>query len=302
MVTESGLQRVDSKGFRENVTKDKPTSRAVSIPLMRVVAKPEETVLLISNQGRLWQGNAGRLPLAGTFAEIGLNRGENLVGLGVAREGSRLILVTTSGQIKRVEMADVLATRAEATWGAIIGLNGNNEQLLAAAVASDEAHVLIGSAGSEKLTPRVLRFESGSINPQATPSAKGVSAIKMLGDPLVTAVVLEPAQFKAAYVIAVTQKGYIKRITLADFPLQGRGGQGVQLWKLTPETGAVVGLAIGSEKDQVDIYSEKMKRLRMDIKALPNVTRATKGQDLGAKLVKGDLFGEGDSTAGVVIC
>lgn len=302
MIMENGMQRVDSKGFRESVTKDKPTSRAVSIPLLRVVAKPEETVLLISNQGRLWQGNAGRLPLAGTFAEMGLKRGERVVGLGVARDHMRLIIVTSAGQIKRVGMADVLASRAEATWATIIGLNGNNEQVLAAVVASDDAHVMITSAGSEKLTPRVLRFESGSINPQATPSAKGVSAIKMLGEPLISALSIEPAQFKDGYIVAVSRKGHVKRIPLSEFPLQGRGGQGVQLWKLTETTGPVVGLAVGNEKDQVDIYSEKMKRVRMDIKALPKVTRATKALDLGSKLVKGDLFGEGEPVAGVVVC
>ncbi len=302
MISDDGLQRVDSKGFRESVTKEKPTSRAVSIPILRAVAQPEETVLLISNQGRLWQGNAGRLPLAGTFTEIGLKRGEKVIGMGVARPDSKLILVTTAGQIKRVEMADVVSSRAEATWAVIIGLNGGDEELLAAAVASDNAHVLICSAGSAKLTPRVLRFESGSINPQATPSAKGVTAIKMMGDTLVSTVIIEPESFKSGYGVAVTEKGHIKRISLQEFPVQGRGGQGVQLWKLTPDTGNVVGFVVGSEKDQVDIYSAKLKRVRVDIKALPKVTRATKGLDLGAKLVKGDLFADDEATAGLVIC
>lgn len=301
MVNDGGLQRIDSKGFRENVTKEKPTSRAVFIPLLRAVAKPEETVLLISNQGRLWQGNSGRLPLAGTFDELGLKRGEKVIGLGVAQTDAKLILVTTAGQIKRVEMADVIGSRAEATWAAIIGLSGD-EELLAAVVASDNAHVLICSVGSIKLTPRVLRFESGSINPQATPSAKGVTAIKMMGDPLVSAVAIEPESFKNGYCVAVTEKGHIKRVALEDFPVQGRGGQGVQLWKLTADTGKIVGFVAGSDKDQVDIYSARLKRVRIDIKALPIVTRATKGLDLGAKLVKGDLFADGEATAGLVIC
>lgn len=302
MVSENNLQRVDAKGFRENVTKEKPTSRAVAIPLLRTNAKPEEIVLLISNQGRLWQGNAGRLPLSGTFTELGLRRGEKIVGLGVAANEAKLVLVTTSGQVKRVEMPDVIASRAEATWAAIIGLNGSDEEVLFAGVASDSAQILICSAGDSELTPRVLRFESGSINPQATPSAKGVTAIKMMGDTLVTACLIEPNLLKNAYGIAITQKGHAKRIALSEFPLQGRGGQGVQLWKTTTDTGVVVGFAVASEKDQVDIYSARLKRLRIDVKSLPKVTRATKGIDLGAKLVKGDLFGDDDLTAGVVVC
>ncbi|MRS05946.1 hypothetical protein EG832_22410, partial [bacterium] len=46
MIQEAGLQRVDAKGFRESVTKDKPTSRAVSHALLRETARPEEIVLL----------------------------------------------------------------------------------------------------------------------------------------------------------------------------------------------------------------------------------------------------------------
>ena len=300
MIQETGLQRVDAKGFHESVTRDKPTSRAVSLALLRETARPEEIVLLITNLGRLWQGNAGRLPLNGSFADLGLKRGEKVVGLGVAKENHKLILITTAGQIKRVEMPDVISSRAEATWAAIIGLN-TNEEVLFAGVGTDDAHVMICSAGNEKLTPRVLRFETGSINTQATPSAKGVTAIKMMGDPLVGCVLLESELMKKGFVVAVTGKGHLKRITMDEFPVQGRGGQGVQLWKLTSETGSVVGIAVGTEKDQIDVYSEKMKRIRLDIKSLPKVTRATKGLDLGSKYVKGALFGEGESVSGVVI-
>ncbi len=301
MVSDSGLQRVDAKGFRDVVTKGKPTSRAVNIALLREAVEPEETLILVSSQGRCWQGNTGRLPLNGTFQEIGLKRGERIVGLGVVREGAKLVIGTTAGMIKRVELADVLSSRAEATWAAIIGLNGDGEEVLFAGVASDDAHVMICTSGSNKLAPRVLRFESGSINPQATPSAKGVTAIKMLGDKLVCGILVETSYHKKGFVYAVSEKGHAKRIDINDFPVQGRGGQGVQLWKINEVTGLVVGLAVGMDKDSVDFYSVKSKRLRLDGKDLPLVTRATKGTDLGKKYAKGDLFGDGEETKGLVV-
>ncbi|PKO19290.1 MAG: DNA gyrase subunit A [Chloroflexi bacterium HGW-Chloroflexi-10] len=301
MITDSGLQRVDSKGFREGVTKDKPTSRAVSIALLRETVEPSQVLLLVTNQGRMWQGNTGRLPLSANFNDLGLKRGEKIVGIGVVRDGMKLVLVTTAGQVKRVEMPDCISTRAEATWAAIIGLNGGGEEVLFAGVAGDDAHVMVCTAGTDKIAPRILRFESGSVNPQATPSAKGVTAIKMMGDALVSVVLVSADLQKKGIAYAVTANGHAKRIGLEEFPLQGRGGQGVQLWKLTPETGLVVGFTVGPEKDAVDFYSVKGKRLRIDGKALPKVTRATKGVDLGAKYVKGPLFGPGEALAGVVI-
>ncbi len=302
IVNADGIQRVDARGYKDSAAKGKPSSRAANIALLRETIEPAETVILVSNQGRCWQGNAGRLPLSGTFQEIGLKRGENVVGMGVVQEGAKLVIGTTAGMIKRVELTDVLSTRAEATWAAIIGLNGTGEEVLFAAVASDDAHVMICTSGSEKVAPRVLRFESGSINPQATPSAKGVTAIKMLGDRLVSGLVVEANSFKKSFAYSVSAKGHAKRIVLDEFPLQGRGGQGVQLWKLTPDTGLVTGFTVGMEKDQIDIYSSKSKRFRLDGKDLPLVTRATKGVDLGKKYVKGKLFGEDETTAGLVVC
>jgi len=302
MITEGGYQRVDAKGFRDVVTKDKPTSRAVNISLLRETIDPEETLLLVSNLGRCWQGNTGRLPLGGTFQEIGLKRGERVVGIGVVKEGAKLVIGTTTGMIKRVEMADILGSRAEATWAAVIGLNGSGEQVLFAGVANDDAHVMICTSGSKKLASRVLRFESGTINPQATPSAKGVSAIKMMGDQLVCGILVEPGLHKIGFAYAVTANGHAKRIAIEDFPLQGRGGQGVQLWKTDEVTGLVTGFTVGSEKDNLDIYSSKSKRMRIDGKTLPVVTRAAKGLDLGKKYTKGNLFGDGEFTAGLVVC
>jgi len=302
MIAEDGMQRVDAKGYRESVTKGKPTSRAVNISLLREKIEPSETLILVSSQGRCWQGNAGRLPLSGTFVDIGLKRNEKIVGIGVAKEGTKLVIGTTAGMIKRVEIADVLTSRAEATWTTIIGLNGGDEEVLFAGIATDEAHVMICTAGNKKLSPRVLRFESGSINPQATSTAKGVTAIKMMGDPLVCGVLVDPTYHKNGFAYAVTENGHIKRIDINDFPVQGRGGQGVQLWKVNEETGFITGFTVGFDKDQVEVYSTKSKRFRIDGKDLPLVTRATKGTDLGKKYVKGDLFGEGESTAGVVIC
>ncbi len=87
--------------------------------------------------------------------------------------------------------------------------------------------------------------------------------------------------------------GHVKRIPINEFPVQGRGGQGVQLWKITQATGLICGFALagaGASAD-VDFYSVRGKRLRMAVKDLPEVTRAGKGVDLRTILKTADLFG-----------
>ena len=84
--------------------------------------------------------------------------------------------------------------------------------------------------------------------------------------------------------------------------MQGRGGQGVQLWKLTEDSGQHSRFCGGRRKRCGGCLFRKGKRIRLDMKALAKVTRANKGYDLGRQYVKGALFGDDEGTGGVVIC
>jgi DNA gyrase subunit A len=298
VVTRNGLQRCDSKAWKDSAPRGKPSSRATEITLMRLKVKPEENVILVSNQGRLWQANVGRLPLESDFAKLGLEKNEHIVGGGVAAPKLSLVMVTLSGSVKRVKVEDCLSSRSEGSWSQIIGLEEKGDGVLLAGVCSEKAEVLIVTSGTKETTPRALRFEASSINPQATPSARGVAAIKMLDDALVGGAILEPGQSKE-FALAVTDRAHLKRISLEEFPIQGRGGQGVQIWKLNETTGIVIGFTTAPAAADVDIYSHKGRRLRLAVKEINQVTRATKGIDLGARYGDGNLF-DSDPTVGVV--
>jgi DNA gyrase subunit A len=296
MIMPNGLQRVNSKGWRDNATKNKPTSRATDLPLCKVMVEPEEVVALISNKGRLWKGNAGRIKLQTSYAELGLERNERIIGCGVVKPGLKLVLVTRSGMVKRINVED-LNGRTEGTFAPMIGLADDNDEVMLAEIASDAAQVIVVTAGSKTTVPRALRFEAGAINPQATPTARGVAAIKMLDDPIIGGAMIEPAAAKGNAIL-VTDKGHLKRIPLSDFPVQGRGGQGVQIWKVTAPTGLVSGFTVVPVNGDIDVYSPRYKRLRLAVKDLPASTRAGKGVNLAIKLNVPSLFGD-EPVAGV---
>lgn len=291
MIMQNGLQRVNAKGWRDGATRNKPTSRATDFAFCKVLVQPEETVALITNRGRLWKGNAGRIKPQTTFAELGLERNERIVGCGVIRAGLKLVLVTRSGMVKRTNAED-LNSRNEGSFAQVIGLADDQDEVVLAGLASDGAHVFVATAGSAKTAPRALRFESGSVNPQVSASARGVAAIKMLDDPIVGGALLEPEETKAGMALLVTEKGLIKRVALEEFPVQGRGGQGVQVWKLTAASGWVSGFAVAQLNGEVDIYSPRGKRLRMLVKDIPQATRANKGALLTAVIKAESIFGE----------
>jgi DNA gyrase subunit A len=298
LATQNGIQRVNAKGYRDaTATRNKPTARAVEFPVARVAVRPEETVALITNKGRLWKGNAGRIRLQASYNELGLSGDERVIGMGVVRSGEKLILVTRSGSVKRTNVED-LNGRTEGQWGQVIGLD-NNDEVIVGGIAPDGATVIVATAGSAKTTPRALRFETGSINPQVSPTAKGVAAIKIIDDPIIGGGIIDLAAQKG-FVLLVTDKGQVKRIAMEEFPVQGRGGQGVQIWKTGKATGTLTGIAvIPAENGDVDLYSPNGRRMRITVKDIPVATRATaKGVDL-ASITKTKLF-DAEPVAGVV--
>lgn len=299
IVTQNGIQRVDAKGYRDSTaTRNKPSSRAVDLQTTRAVVEPEENLVLISNRGRLWKGNAGRVRLQATFSDLGLSKDERVIGLGVIRPGHKLVLVTRSGNVKRTSVED-LNGRVEGSWAPVIGLENESDEVVIAGIASEDSQIIIATAGSEKTTPRALRFEAKTVNPQATPTAKGVAAIKMLDDVIIGGSVIELEQMKG-FALFVTSKGQIKRIPLDEFPVQGRGGQGVQTWKVGKTTGLISGFAVAPvENGDVDIFSQNGKRLRIAVKDIPKTTRAAaKGAELTAIIKSKDLFGS-ETIAGI---
>jgi DNA gyrase subunit A len=297
LITQGGVQRVNAKGYRDSTaTRNKPTTRTVEFPIARVQVQPEESVALITNKGRLWKGNAGRIRLQASFAELGLASDERVIGAGVVRAGQKLVLLTSGGSVKRTNVED-LNGRTEGQWAQVIGLEGD-DKVVVGGIVSDAAHLIIATAGSAKTTPRALRFETKSVNPQATPTAKGVAAIKMGDDPIIGGALVEPKEMKG-FVLLVTEQGQIKRISLDEFPVQGRGVQGVQTWKLTKANGLITGMAVADASADADLYSARGRRLRLAVKDIPLVTRATKGAEIKTIIKAADVFGT-ETVAGVV--
>ena len=288
VITTQGVQRTDASSFSYKV-KPGLTAKPVEAHLRHLPAGPEDTVLLVSNRGRAWRAPVGRLPAEATFAGLGLDKGEVLTGGGVLTcdHPLRVVLGTRAGNIKRVKIEDL--GMAEASWSAVIGLAGENDEVLFAAVASDKAEVMFFTAGG-----KAIRFAANQVNPQATPSARGMTGIRLREDDrLVASAVFELDE--AAQVVLISQAGFIKRVSLAEFPVQGRGGQGVQSIEVTNPTGPVVTAAVTTGRAQsCDVLSARGLRHRLALADLPAADRRKRGE----KLVD---FGPDDVTMGVAV-
>ena len=270
VVTSQGVQRHDVSRFGYRV-RPGTTSRAVEAHLLYLQSEPQDTVVLISDRGRAWWGTVGRLPRSASFEELGLSKGEQVVGLGILSGQCCLVLGTRQGQVKRVTAEDVRAT-AEASWATVIGLAGKDDGVLFAGVGGEQAQVMFFGSG------RAIRFAASTVNPQATPSARGVAGIKVRkGDRLLSGAVVSDPQADLG-VVVVSKKGYVKRMPLKEFPVKGRAGQGTLLLNQTQATGPLVAVGAGPLKGSVDLISADGKRQRLA--DVPETNRANRGKKL----------------------
>jgi DNA gyrase subunit A len=270
VVTTAGVQRSEAKGFTYRV-RPGTTSRAVEAQRLQLRTEPEDSVVLVSDRGRAWWGGVGRLPLSASFQNLGLEKEEQVVGLGILSKGGSLVLGTRQGQIKRVKAEDVQGS-AEATWATLIGLNDQEDRVVLAGTGGEELQAMFFTSA------RAIRLSAGDVNPQATPSARGVAGIKLRkGDRMLGGVVIpDPAADQV--VIVVSKTGYVKRVPLGEFPVQGRGGQGVLMLNQTRATGPVVAAGVGPADGSVDLIGADGKRQRLA--EVPDENRANRGKKL----------------------
>lgn len=284
-ITTRGLVRADADKFSYKV-KAGPSAKAVETHLLQLPLQPTDVLILVSNQGRAWKAPVGRVPAEAGFSDLGLAKGEYLVGAGVLKPGQYLVVGTRSGNIKRTKVEDL--AMGEASWATAMGLADKKDEALFAAVAGDRAEVMFFTAGG-----KAIRFAASEINPQATGSAKGVAAIKLAkDDSLIAGAAFEPND--KAQVIVVSQAGFVKRVALPEFPRQGRGGQGVQSLEIVKVTGSVVAATVAAPGAKAcDVLSAKGLRHRLELSGIPAADRRKRGEQL-------INFGGDDVIAGLV--
>ncbi len=270
VVTNQGVQRNDADRFGYRV-KPGVTSRAVEAHRMHLKTQPEDTVVLVSSMGRVWWGAVGRVPRSASFKDFGLATEESIVGVGLLADKCCLVLGTRQGRVKRVKAEDVKST-AEGSWATTIGLGDDGDGVIFAGVGDDKAEAMFFG------TSRANRFIAGDVNPQATATARGVAGIKMRkGDQLLGGAVVSGPETELGVVI-ITKTGFIKRVPLQEFAVQGRAGQGVLLLNQTKATGPVVGVSVGPMTGSVDVLTKDGKRQRID--EVPVTNRANRGEKL----------------------
>ena len=123
---------------------------------------------------------------------------------------------------------------------------------------------------------RQIKFNESEVRPlgRATMGVRGIKIDK--ADEVISMDVI--AKGDKADLFAIMENGLGKKTPVDQFPLQGRGGQGVKVARVTDRTGSVVTAQIippGSE--EVIITSKKGQVVKLGITSIPKLSRDTQG-------------------------
>jgi len=81
-------------------------------------------------------------------------------------------------------------------------------------------------------------------------------------------------------VLTVTENGYGKRTPIEEYPVRGRGGQGVICIQTSARNGAVVGAVLVNPQDEIMLITNGGNLVRIRVEEVSVISRNTQGVKL----------------------
>ena len=165
---------------------------------------------------------------------------------------SFVFMATSGGTVKKTPLSQFSRPRSSG----IIAIDLRNADTLvnAAITDGDRDILLVASSGKS------IRFHESDVRPMGR-GAAGVRGIKLTGDHEVIALAI----VEKGPVLTATENGYGKRTEIDEFPVQGRGGQGVIAIQTTARNGRTVGAVQVQESDEIMLISSSGTLVRTPV-------------------------------------
>jgi DNA gyrase subunit A len=296
-LTEYQTQRRGGRGKAATAVKDEDFVEKL------FVAHTHDTLLCFSNRGRVYWLRVFELPQAGRNA-----RGKPLVNLMPLEEGEKInavlavkqfddehfvFMATSHGTVKKTPLSAYSRPRPSG----IIAVDLRDGDRLVGVGLTDGSHDIILCSNGGK----AIRFNESEVRPMGR-DATGVRGIKLAeGQEVISLVVVGEG-----LVLTASENGYGKLTPLEDFPLHGRGGQGVIALQTTERNGSTVAALQVNTDQEIMLISSSGTLVRTPVAQVSIVGRNTQGVRLirlddGERLAGvegiGLLAGEADETA-----
>jgi DNA gyrase subunit A len=241
------------------------------------VASTHDTILCFSSHGRVYWKKVYELPQASR-----VSRGKPIINLLPLGEGERINAVlpvrdfgqdryvffaTTMGTIKKTPLAEFSRPRASGIFA--IDLR-ENDRLVNVAITDGSRDIMLFSTAG-----KAVRFAEAEVRPMGR-TACGVRGMRLAeGQAVIALIVVE----KGA-VLTVTRNGFGKRTLIEEYPVRGRGGQGVISIQTSERNGPVIGAVQVDVNDEIMLITDAGTLVRTSVQEISSMGRNTQGVKL----------------------
>jgi len=241
------------------------------------VCSTHDWILFFTTKGRVYRAKAYELPEANRTA-----RGQHVANLLAFQADEKiaqviqiknyevmpyLVLATKGGLVKKTRLTDFDSNRS----GGVVAVNlREDDELVGAVLCSAEEDLLLVSALGQS-----IRFAAtdDALRPMGR-ATSGVLGMRFNGeDRLLSLNVVKEGMF----LLVATAGGYAKRTSMADYPVQGRGGKGVLTIQYDRRRGTLVGALIADIDDELYAITSGGGVIRTTAKEVRKAGRQTKG-------------------------
>jgi len=239
------------------------------------IAHSHDTLLCFTSLGKVFWLKVYQVPQAGSGS-----RGRPIVNLLPLAEDERInavlpvkdfaadryvVFATRKGTVKKTPLEAFSRPRASG----IIAVELREDDRLIGADITDGSQDIMLFARSGK----AIRFAEADVRTMGR-TAAGVRGLRLSGaddEVIGLAIPRQPS------LLIATENGYGKRTMLEEFPVQGRGGQGVIAIQTTERNGRVIGALQVSDDDEIMLISSNGTLVRTPTADISVMGRNTQG-------------------------
>jgi len=240
-----------------------------------LVANSHDTLLLFSNFGKVYWLRVFQIPQASRGA-----KGRPLVNMLPLAEGERITTVlpiedfdddrfvfmaTANGTVKKTPLEQFSRPRSSGLIA--LELEADNT-LVGAAFTDGHCDVLLTTSAG-----KAVRFKESDVRAMGR-TARGVRGIRLTGDHRVISLIIPQP---GGSVLSASERGYGKRTPVEDFPVKGRGTQGVIGMQTSPRNGALVSAVQTFPGDEIMLISNLGTLVRTNADEVSVLGRNTQG-------------------------
>ncbi len=238
------------------------------------VASTHDTLLCFSTRGKVYWKKVYSLPQSGRTARgkpfvniLPLEENERITAVLPIREyeeGLNVFMATSSGYVKKTPLSEFSRPRANG----IIALDlQDDDRLVGVDITNGERDVMLFSDAGKS-----IRFNESFVRAMGR-TARGVRGIRLgEGQSVISLIICDEG-----HVLTVTENGYGKRTELDNYPVKGRGGQGVISIQTSERNGKVVGATLVSPGQEVMLISNGGTLVRTRVDEISITGRNTQG-------------------------